>query len=466
MSDVWGAFDQGEQIGYRLGERRRNADAYEQGGLEGVAEAAGGRGNLQTMETARTMTRNQRRFEDDERQAGYERMEQIAPFALAALNRAGQIPEDQRGQWLNAPHIRQRFIDWGLTDEQYDQAVVELTSPETAPQALESYRAAFQQHQNPEWELRNVPTEDGRGVEQRPIAIDPNNGGIIRGEGSLPAPPGDINQLGSGGLWRTNPNAPNGYEVLREPRVSGGAGGAPPSGYQWNEDGSVSPIRGGPRDPESQGARPFPADQRARVAISFEPALEAAQQLERAEANAISRQGTPQGNLGPVRGVLPGGHGSDTPFGQDWGARMAEAVPFDGGSTARMVGGEDYQAYTRASAAFEAAILPILSGAAVTESEAQRIVRAALPRYGDDQATLQAKARQRRQMLNGAALIGGRPPPYPEDAVAPWADRANRAVQSVPDLGGAGDGIPQGEYPPDYDPNDVSTWPDWALEGG
>ena len=75
-------------------------------------------------------------------------------------------------------------------------------------------------------------------------------------------------------------------------------------------------------------------------------------------------------------------------------------------------------------------MLPILSGAAVTESEAQRIVRAALPRFGDDQETLAAKARQRRQMLNGAALIGGRQPPYPQDSIPDWATQTETNVQT------------------------------------
>ena len=414
----WNNALQSYDVGREHRADRENAQAFQEGGYDAVEQAAGNRGDLRTAMTTR-------RFQDDRMQQAYQRMEQIRPLALGALDRVGQLPVEQRTQFLNQPHIRQRFIDWGITPEQYDAAAQQIANPETGEQALASYRAAFTQHQDPNWQLATVPTEDGQGVEQRMIAPDPTTGAIQRGEGSIPVPRGEIQSFGSGGLYRENPNAPNGIEIIREPRsVQGGGTTGAPSGYRWSADGgALEPIPGGPRDPAVQGAPRFPADQRARVAISFEPALEAAQQMEQAEANAIRRQGT---------------HGSNTPLGQDWGARMAEAIPFDGGSVARMIGGADYQAYTRASNAFEAAILPILSGAAVTESEAQRVVRAALPRQGDDQATLQAKARQRRQMLNGAATIAGRPLPFPQDAVSDWALRAQNAVRQTQGAGGIG----------------------------
>lgn len=417
-SNWWNQALQSYDIGREHRADRENAQAFEQGGYDAVEQTAGRRGDLRTAMTTR-------RFQDDQRQQAYERMETIAPWARNAI-RATRNMDPQRARMLLEQN-QQRFLDFGFTPEQVQAGIAGLTSenPEERTQWAETLDQAFQQHQNPNWQLAVVPTEDGRGVEQRMIAPDPTTGAIQRGEGSIPVPRGEIQSFGSGGLYRENPNAPNGIEIIREPRsVQGGGTTGAPSGYRWSADGgALEPIPGGPRDPAVQGAPRFPADQRARVAISFEPALEAAQQMEQAEANAIRRQGT---------------HGSNTPLGQDWGARMAEAIPFDGGSVARMIGGADYQAYTRASNAFEAAILPILSGAAVTESEAQRVVRAALPRQGDDQATLQAKARQRRQMLNGAATIAGRPLPFPQDAVSDWALRAQNAVRQTQGAGGIG----------------------------
>ena len=414
----WNNALQSYDVGREHRADRENAQAFQEGGYDAVEQAAGNRGDLRTAMSTR-------RFQDDRMQQAYQRMEQIRPLALGALDRVGQLPVEQRTQFLNQPHIRQRFIDWGITPEQYDAAAQQIANPETGEQALASYRAAFTQHQDPNWQLATVPTEDGQGVEQRMIAPDPTTGAIQRGEGSIPVPRGEIQSFGSGGLYREDPNAPNGIEIIREPRsVQGGGTTGAPSGYRWSADGgALEPIPGGPRDPAVQGAPRFPADQRARVAIMYEPALEAARTLDQADADAVRRQGT---------------HGSNTPLGQDWLARAADGIPVFGDALASNLGGDDYQRYVSASSTFESSMLPILSGAAVTPSEATRIIRAALPRIGDSQAVLQDKARRRRQMLNGAALIGGRQPPHPQDGVPDWAARAQVAAQSSSDGGGIG----------------------------
>lgn len=106
-------------------------------------------------------------------------------------------------------------------------------------------------------------------------------------------------------------------------------------------------------------------------------------------------------------------------------------------------------------------MLPILSGAAVTESEAQRVVRAVLPRQGDSQAVLAEKARRRRQMLNGAALIGGRQLPYPEETVADWAQRYANAVQQTQQ------DAPAGDRPlSDYSDDELNAMEQQLMQGG
>ena len=215
----WNNALQSYDVGREHRADRENAQAFQEGGYDAVEQAAGNRGDLRTAMTTR-------RFQDDRMQQAYQRMEQIRPLALGALDRVGQLPVEQRTQFLNQPHIRQRFIDWGITPEQYDAASQQIANPETGAEALASYRAAFTQHQDPNWQLATVPTENGQGLEQRAIAIDPSNGAIQRGEGSLPVPRGEIQSFGSGGLYRENPNAPNGIEIIREPRsVAGGGGG-------------------------------------------------------------------------------------------------------------------------------------------------------------------------------------------------------------------------------------------------
>jgi len=403
MVDIWvqrdddpmDAFQQGRAIGQDMGREVRNARAYQDGGYGAVEEQAARTGDLEGANTGARMAAQRRRFADDERQAAYERMETIAPWARNVVTSAAGIAnrDPERARAFLGQH-QQRFIDFGLPPEHVQAGIAGLTDPDPAvrQQWVEQLQAAFTQHTNPEWEINPLT---GRAQATSP------DGTFIEG---AEAPGADL--LRRGAVAEIELNERNARAPYSASSVGGG-GARPPSGYRWTPDGqALEPITGGPRDPQAQVQRAFPADQRARVAISYDAALEASQFLEQAESQAVRRQGT---------------HGSDTPLGQDWGARMLEAVPFDGGTAARWAGGEDYQQYTRASSAFEAAMLPILSGAAVTESEAQRIVRAALPRQGDSQETLAAKARQRRQMLNGAAMIGGRPPPFPDLGSPPWA---------------------------------------------
>lgn len=120
-------------------------------------------------------------------------------------------------------------------------------------------------------------------------------------------------------------------------------------------------------------------------------------------------------NLGPLQSAqanMERMDGAGYNLDQDWGAAALEAIPFDGGFAARVAGGEDYNAYTQAAKTFEAAIMPIMSGAAVTPSEAQRLIRAALPQPGDSPEVLAQKSEQRRQMINAVAQGIGQDAPY------------------------------------------------------
>lgn len=432
-SNWWNQALQSYDIGREHRADRENAQAFEQGGYDAVEQTAGRRGDLRTAMTTR-------RFQDDQRQQAYERMETIAPWARNAI-RATRNMDPQRARMLLEQN-QQRFLDFGFTPEQVQAGIAGLTSenPEERTQWAETLDQAFQQHQNPNWQLAVVPTEDGQGVEQRAIAIDDSTGAIQRGEGSMPVPPGDVQSFGSGGLYRQNRNNPQGYEVLREPRsVAGGSGGGGgyrilsaeeaqslglPEGrtYQESPRGQIAPVGGA--TPMLAGA-----EQRGRIALTFPNIVQAQEDLASLEANAVRRQGT---------------HGSNTPLGQDWAARIAEAIPWDGGSAARMIGGADYQAYETASRTFEQSVMPIFSGSAVTESEAQRFVRSNLPRMGDDAETLQRKALNRARIINAAATILGEAPPYPEAGV--WSPSGGlQRAQGAPGSPGAPPASPQND---------------------
>lgn len=185
MSDVWGSFWQGAQIGEHYGDLRRNRDAYQEGGLDAVADAAGNVGDMAGMEQARTMQRSQRRFENEEQQQAFEWFEQNAPYARNVLRRARAIQDpQQRGAFLSSQ--RQRFQSLGFQPEQIDEAIANLTNPQTAEEAFASYDAAFSQHENPDWQIMDTTTGQIG-------AIDPATGGYLEG-GQAPA--------GIGREWR------------------------------------------------------------------------------------------------------------------------------------------------------------------------------------------------------------------------------------------------------------------------
>lgn len=182
MVNVWDNFGQGLRIGDNMGDQVRDARAYRDGGLDGVAEAAGRTGSLETMEGARGMQRRQRVFEDDQRNQAYQRMETIAPWARNAI-RATRTMDPARARAFLTQN-QQRFLDFGFTPEQVQAGIAGLTSDnaEERAQWQQQLDAAFTQHQDPNWQL--VQTPQG----QQAAAIDPEGqiqlGGVIPGGGA------------------------------------------------------------------------------------------------------------------------------------------------------------------------------------------------------------------------------------------------------------------------------------------
>lgn len=135
------------------------------------------------------------------------------------------------------------------------------------------------------------------------------------------------------------------------------------------------------------------AGMRGRLSLGLGPMVQAEQTMSNAEA-------------------------AGNPLQKDWGAAALSGVGVGGfhplEQVAKMWGGQDYQDYTQAAKAFESQLMPIMSGAAVSPSEAQRQIKASLPEFGDTPETLKTKARTRQMMLNGAAHSMGAPLPYPD----------------------------------------------------
>ncbi|HJR83452.1 MAG TPA: hypothetical protein VJ775_05950 [Sphingomicrobium sp.] len=172
------------------------------------------------------------------------------------------------------------------------------------------------------------------------------------------------------------------------------------------------------------------SENRARVAMGLGPAVEAQKQMYASEGWNQPGAASPMGR---------------NPFNQGWNAfaanlaLSAEDKPtffgIDKQALAKNIGGQDYQDYDQASKSWEAAILPVLSGAAITASEAQRQIRSNLPQLGDTAQTLARKAKNRAMMTNAAADLVGKPRPFPK--IGTWDFGAAPSAQSRRLSGGA-----------------------------
>lgn len=189
MVDIWSSVNRGMQFGDTLRERqqeREYGDAFAQGGVGAVEQAAGRRGDMEGVEGARMMARKERMFEDDQTNAAFGRLQSFGGFATSALRRAQGLPPEQRAGFLNAPHIRQRFEAFGFQPQQIDNAIANMSNPETAEATFQNLFAAFG-GQGLDWSVLNTQTgEIG--------AIDPVSGQTVMSGGRVPA--------GYGQAWR------------------------------------------------------------------------------------------------------------------------------------------------------------------------------------------------------------------------------------------------------------------------
>ena len=100
--------------------------------------------------------------------------------------------------------------------------------------------------------------------------------------------------------------------------------------------------------------------------------------------------------------------------GNDFGAGVIQDLgyfPVVGGAIrgateplSRIVGGADYQKFEDSYSAYEAAILPIMSGAAVTDTEALRQLRAVRIKSGDNKETKERKVKAMELQVQGLEM--------------------------------------------------------------
>jgi len=190
--------------------------------------------------------------------------------------------------------------------------------------------------------------------------------------------------------------------------VPEGAKGRPdiaPGAYE-TDDGSILKLGKSGAVQQIRGAQTAGADARPRLQLGLGPTVEAQKNLF-AEERWNQDMSSPEGRLG----TNP--HDS---FRGSIGNLLNDMNP-DGKSVlkraSKIAGGDRYQRYVQAAKSFESAFMPILSGAAVTPSEAQRLLGASLPEPGDSPEILARKSKNRAMMINGAAKLLGEKPPFP-----------------------------------------------------
>jgi hypothetical protein len=202
------------------------------------------------------------------------------------------------------------------------------------------------------------------------------------GDGAKKLPDGSIVRYGPRG----------GMTVLRQAGAGGAAAGGDP-------DAPSAPLTPG-------------AEARTRLLMGLGPMADGQRQMYRSEKWAPNERGVRK---------------PTNPLNEQWGAAVIDALDnnivakwagVDLNPVARTIGGQQYQDYDQAMKSYEAAVLPIMSGAAVTPTEAQRLVRADLPQLGDTPATLAKKATNRAMKINAAADLVGKPRPFPK--VGTW----------------------------------------------
>lgn len=189
-------------------------------------------------------------------------------------------------------------------------------------------------------------------------------------------------------------------------------------------------------DPSTPRASP---DLRGRLEFGLPPATRARQRLSQMERSGYS-------------------------LNDDWGAALIDAIP-DWNllePVARAAGGEDYQRYDQAAASIEAALLPVFSGMAVTESEAKRFIKANQPQLGDGPGRLREKATNIMEVLNAGSRLAGRPMPFPE--VGLYGVPGAEPVQQ--DRPGPGANISIGGPPGPSGPNVMAPTPSTAPRPG
>lgn len=123
--------------GAALGGQIRNRRAYRSGGIAAVADAAGRVGDMEAMDTARTMQRqdialknNQRQADDTHTRTQQQNWEQFAPYAVNIIRGSREFDPARRRAVLE--QNAQRFRAAGFSDAEIQAGIAGLTDADPA----------------------------------------------------------------------------------------------------------------------------------------------------------------------------------------------------------------------------------------------------------------------------------------------------------------------------------------------
>lgn len=171
---------------------------------------------------------------------------------------------------------------------------------------------------------------------------------------------------------------------------------------QISRSGSFSAYPG-------QGSVSASPEIRARVAVGLSPSIAAETNLEAATRKAGSDVSPTKNPLSTFRGGIASSLSEKEGPIRNWAAQV--------------IGGQEFQNVNQSAKTFESSFLPILSGAQVTVSEAQRLIKASQPEPGNSPETLRRKEINRQLMINSAAQMAGMPKPFPNAGSINLANR-------------------------------------------
>jgi hypothetical protein len=151
-------------------------------------------------------------------------------------------------------------------------------------------------------------------------------------------------------------------------------------GYQISDRGNIRRI---PGTAEGGTNNLFSAESRARIATNLPTLMGAFDNMRELYGEGVTFRG---GDNAVAQG-------------RNIFATELERIPVIGDDAARVVATTDRAELAQAAGAFEASLMPILSGAAVTDTEARRTIRGSIPTPGDRPEVVAIKLAQMRSMI-------------------------------------------------------------------